>query len=239
MRSREPVELVTPDFYLPKLSSNASKLSSNDSVDGLRQKTNSAITQTSQENLYLLILLIIPTVIILVLIFVCGIGRSCQVFFYKTCECILCPCFRPSENPALSRKLFDMTICYSDNDEHWLNEQFMTQLSEFDRGYKIHKLSLHGHSCMGPTLSDEQKQILCKSKRIVMMFSEKFTKNEWSDKQFREFMKKIYSMDNCVLVAINLGSMTDDKIKTMFKELTTRNIKTNDINQIYAYKTRQ
>jgi len=248
-RSNQPVELITPDFYMPMNNFDSYNVSNNLPTrsnlssfinEGLRLDTNSTMRKTENENLYLLILLIIPAIIIAVIIFVCGIGRSCQVFFYKTCQCILCPCFRQDDSSALNGKVFDMTICYSDNDEHWLNEQFMTQLSEFDRGYKIHKLNLNNQSNIGKSLSEEQKRILCKSKRIVLMFSEKFTKDEWSDKQFRDFVKKIYLTDrSCILVPVNLGSMTSERIKVMFTELTSRNIKTNDINQLYAYKSRK
>ena len=248
-RSNQPVELITPDFYMPMNNFDSYNVSNNLPTrsnfssfinEGLRLDTNSTMRKTENENLYLLILLIIPAIIIAVTIFVCGIGRSCQVFFYKTCQCILCPCFRQDDSSALNGKVFDMTICYSDNDEHWLNEQFMTQLSEFDRGYKIHKLNLNNQSNIGKSLSEEQKRILCKSKRIVLMFSEKFTKDEWSDKQFRDFIKKIYLTDrSCILVPVNLGSMTSERIKVMFTELTSRNIKTNDINQLYAYKSRK
>ena len=133
---------------------------------------------------------------------------------------------------------FNLNIFYSENDDIWLNEQFMTQLSQFDRGYKIHKLGMLSHRQSNHyVISEDQKRIIARSKRIVLMFSEKFLKYEWTNKTFGEYVKRIYVTDeNCVIVAVNLGSMTNEKMKLIVQELSNRNIKTNDINQIYSYQ---
>lgn len=69
------------------------------------------------------------------------------------------------------------------------------------------------------------------------MFSDKFLKNEWSNKSFRDYIKRVYiTDDDCVIVAVNLGSMTNEKMKLVVQELSNRNIKTNDNNQIYSYQ---
>lgn len=117
----------------------------------------------------------------------------------------------------------------------------MTQLSEYDRGYKIHKLALlNNRSHSGSSLSEDQKRILIKSKRIVLIFSEKFLKYEWSNKTFREFMKRVYLTDkDTVLVAVNLGGMKNEKINVIFKELSIRNVKTTDNIQVYTYNAHQ
>jgi len=135
-----------------------------------------------------------------------------------------------------------MTICYSEYEEQWLNEEFMTQLSQYDRGFKIHKLKLgtssRAHqSLITYSLGEEQKRILTKSKRIILMLSEKFLKNEWSNRNFREFIKRVYLTEKeTILVFINLGSMSNEKTEVLIKEIKNRNVKTSDNTPVYIHE---
>ena len=168
---------------------------------------------------YYLTFLPIPLLIISIFVFICCIGRCCQVFIYKTCSCILCHCFRPNDHSMSNGKIYDMTICYSEYDEQWLNDQFMPSLSSYDRGYKIHKLSLY-HRSQSP-LSEENQGILLLSKRIILMFSEKFIREEWNNKNFRELSGNIYRCDKfCLILAICLGEISNEKITKVIKELS-------------------
>ena len=126
------------------------------------------------------------------------------------CSFILCPCFRHDES---TEKKIDMTICYSHHDEDWLHEKFMTQLSQYDRGYKIHKLNL-------PSFTEEHAKILRKSKRIVLMCSEAFLRQEWSSKKFCHLIKEIYFQDaSCILVAVDLRPLMDHALENALGEL--------------------
>ncbi len=72
------------------------------------------------------------------------------------------------------------------------------------------------------------------------MVSESFLKNEWSNKSFREYIKRIYLTDrDTVLVFVNLASVTNEKMSVLIKEMKHRNVKTNDSAQVYAYESHE
>jgi hypothetical protein len=185
--------------------------------------------QEYYSNYYYLGLLIIPfLILLLILILICSFGRTFQVYLYDTYSIILLPCFRPADNcnntnlieqtNETNYKLYDLTICYNEYDELWLNEQFMPQLTEFDRGYKIHKLMLYQR--LNFHLSETCKRVLTSSKRVLLVFSEKFLNEEWNNKIFHEFIKHLYQTDlKCIIIIVNLSNINEYKSKLALNEL--------------------
>jgi len=188
--------------------------------------------QEYYSNYYYLGLLIIPfLILLLILILICSFGRTFQVYLYNTYSIILLPCFRPDTDNCNNNlieqtnetnnnnKLYDLTICYNEYDELWLNEQFMPQLTEFDRGYKIHKLMLYQR--LNFHLSETCKRVLTSSKRVLLVFSEKFLNEEWNNKIFHEFIKhNLYETDlNCIIIIVNLSNINEYKSKLALNEL--------------------
>jgi hypothetical protein len=175
--------------------------------------TSSSSSSYNSDYLYLLFLLIIPLVLIILLIFCCCCGRYCQIFTHKTCNFLLCPCARPKDSYMENGKVYDATICYSEYDENWLDEQFLPCMSQFVNNYKIHKLSLFNRST--DKISRENEKVLRSSKRIILIFSRKFLKEEWSNKSFRNVLRDI-CMDennkNFVLIVVNVGALPQTEI---------------------------
>ena len=166
---------------------------------------------------YLLFLLIIPIMLFLLIAFLCCCGRCCQVRTNNACNLLICPCFRPDDSSA-SGKQYDATICYSEYDEQWLDEQFIPQMSQFENNYKIHKLSLYHRST--DKISRENEKILHSSKRIILIFSRKFLKEEWANKSFRNVLRNVCINDEfCVIVAINVGALTQKEIDYQLRYL--------------------
>lgn len=138
------------------------------------QSGDTTVASSSKQNensqyLYLLFLLIIPFIFLILLAFCCCCGRCCQVFTHSSCNLLLCPCSRPKDSVNLdNEKVYDATICYSEYDETWLDEQFLPCLSQFENNYNIHKLSLYNRS--SDKISRENERVLRSSKRIILIF---------------------------------------------------------------------
>jgi hypothetical protein len=129
----------------------------------------------------------------------------------------LCACLRPDKR-GNDTKQYDATICFSDHNESWLDEEFIPQLSQFENNYKIHKLSLYNKS--NDKLSRESERILRSSKRIVLIFSRKFYEHEWKNKSFRSLLREICRTDSCcVIVALNVGELSQKRIDLLLSEI--------------------
>jgi hypothetical protein len=127
---------------------------------------------------------------------------------------------RPDDEKSAKAKIFDATICYSEYDEGWLDEQFLPQLSQFENNFKIHKLSLYHRS--NDKISRENERILRGSKRIILIFSEKFLREEWANKNFRNVLRDICQNDKlCVIICINVGEFRQKKIDQYLLDLET------------------
>ena len=111
----------------------------------------------SNKYYYLLFLLFIPLMLLLLLAFCCCCGRCTQVFTHSSCDLLLCPCSRPKDSHKDNPNKYDATICYSEYDETWLDEQFIPCMTQFENNYKIHKLSLYNRS--SDKISRENKKI--------------------------------------------------------------------------------
>jgi len=99
----------------------------------------------------------------------------------------------------------------------------MPQLTEFDRGYKIHKLMLYQR--LNFHLSETCKRVLSSSKRILLVFSEKFLNEEWNNKIFHDFIKHIYQTDlTCILIIVNLSNINEYKSKIALNEIKSKNV---------------
>lgn len=176
-------------------------------------------------NYIYLVLLVVPFLLMMIVLLACAYGRRFQVFVHNTCSVIVCPCFRPPDAFGKSSKIYDVTICFSEYDEQWLNEEFMTQFSVYDPGYKIHKLNLYQR--LNFHLSETSKRVLNSSKRIVLIFSEKFLNNEWNNKTFHDYIKQIASTDKaCIIVPINLGELSEPRMNSILNEFNARKIDT-------------
>jgi hypothetical protein len=203
-------------FSITPTASTASTAST--STNGAEAQLGDTTTQSSSTNgnsnlWYLLFLLLIPLALIILLIFCCCCGRYCQICSHQSCDCLLCPCARPKDAYIDNGKVYDATICYSEYDENWLDEQFLPCLSQFEHNYKIHKLSLYNRSV--DKISRENEKVLRSSKRIILIFSRKFLKEEWSNKSFRNVLRDI-NMDknnkHCVIIAVNVGALSQKEI---------------------------
>lgn len=162
-------------------------------------------------------LLIIPLLLIIIISCTCLCGRRLQIFIHDSYSLLLCTCFRPKDNSFENTKVYDLTVCFSEYDDLWVNEQFLPQLSQYDRGYKIHKLSLYHR--LNFHLSETTKRVLNSSKRIVLIFSEKFFNHEWNNRIFHEYIRKIHENDSlCIVVIINLGSISEEKMNSVLNE---------------------
>ena len=117
------------------------------------------------QNLYLLFLLLIPFVFFLVFTFLCCCGRRCLSCVYHIFSINLCSCYRPDKKGGRGKK-YDSIFCYGELDEHWLEETFIPKFSEFDRGFKIHKLKLSTNY----QISKDHIERLNSTKRIVIIF---------------------------------------------------------------------
>ena len=156
-------------------------LSTNTAEAQIGDTTQTNATSSFNSNyLYLLFLLLIPLMIFVLLVFCCCCGRCCQVFTHNKCNLLLCPCSRPKDSYADNGKSYDATICYSEYDENWIDEQFLPCMSQFENNYRIHKLSLYNRS--SDKISRENEKVLRSSKRIILIFSRKFLKEEWSNR---------------------------------------------------------
>jgi hypothetical protein len=153
----------------------------------------------------------------LLLLLICCIGRSCQLYLYKAFNCVPCKCLRPDDKLAYDKQ-YDATICYSEYDERWLDEEFMPQFAHFDRGYRVHKMGLYSRFDAG--LSKEREHILRSSKRVLLIFSSKFLKEEWHNKYLRYLLNEICLSDrNCIIVCINIGELSEKKLNKVSSQL--------------------
>ena len=186
----------------------------------LEESIRASLTSQNELNLLYLLFLLIPASVLAVFVCMCCCcGRCCQSWTYNNCGCTLCYCLRPDfgDDAEASGKAYDATICYSEFDETWLDEEFMPQISRFSRGFKLHKLSLY-HRSFKP-LSKEKENILRSSKRIILMFTRRFIDEEWNNKYFRDLLRKICTRDPfCVLVAINVN-VPDYRIRRLLNDL--------------------
>ena len=127
---------------------------------------------------------------------------------------------RPDDEKSAQEKVLDATICYSEYDEGWLDEQFLPQLSQFENNFKIHKLSLYHRS--SDKISSGNEKILRGSKRIILIFSKKFLEEEWANKSFRNVLRDICQNDKlCVIICVNVGEFRQKKIDQYLLDLET------------------
>ncbi|CAF0833054.1 unnamed protein product [Brachionus calyciflorus] len=165
-------------------------------------RSNSTITTSTINNDYFfLFFLFIPFFFILCLIFICCIGRWCQLRTNSMCSFICCPCFRPYDELIFGLKEYDATFCFNQSDENWLDEDLITPLTHQQNNFKIHKLSVPSRS--GEKQNKEIENYLRKSKRIVLIFTQSFIKEDFRNKFFTNFLRNMKDDVNCVIIAIN------------------------------------
>lgn len=109
-----------------------------------------------------------------------------------------------------SGKKYDTVFCYGEHDENWLEELFIPVFSEYDRGYRIHKIKIDPNS----QFVKDQVEILKKSRRIVILFSEKFLAEEWKNNHsFKETLKELCQTDsNLILVPVFVDMFTKEEV---------------------------
>jgi hypothetical protein len=109
-----------------------------------------------------------------------------------------------------SGKKYDTVFCYGEHDENWLEELFIPIFSDYDRGYKIHKTKIDPNS----QLAKDQAEILKRSRRIVILFSEKFLAEEWKNNiSFKESLKELCHTDsNLILVPVFIDMFTKEEV---------------------------
>ena len=175
-----------------------------------------ASTSTSS-NLYLLfLLLLIPLFLILLIIFLCCCCRGCQMSTMSCCSWHICACLQPEKGTEaeLSGKIYDASIIYNAEDERWVDEEFTPMISDMKLGYKLNKFSINDRK------SKEIEKDLALSKRVVIIFTNRFRDFEWENKRFKEILIKASINDpHSVLIVINRSNLTDQTVKSLFFNL--------------------
>jgi hypothetical protein len=167
---------------------------------------NPQISSPIDNNYFYLFLLFIPLFFMLFIIFICCVGRCCQVRTNYCCNLICCPCFRSDDQSKFTDKYYDATIVHNREDKY-LVEQFISEIALPRINYKIHKLSLSSTNKLNLTekLSRENEKILRRSKRIILMFTPQFDEHDYAaNRGLIVLLREIYLKDpNCVIIAVN------------------------------------
>ena len=177
-------------------------------------------TQSSSSNLmylFLLLLLVPIAFVVFMVLCCCCFGRACQSCTFNCCSCVSFPCLRPDHHTSVEtarQKLFDASVCYNESDEVWVNKEFMSRISEFGRGFKLNKITINQQK--PSELGKEFEQ----SKRIVLIFSNRFLDREWKNKRFQDLLVSACINDpHSVLIAINNSNLPDKTLKSMLFNL--------------------
>ena len=183
---------------------------------------------TTDYTLYWLFFLLLIPLFILLLIIICCCLRPLNKCLYKCCNTTCCKVCRPGERrkAGVEPKKYDATIVYSEFDEGWVQTKLLPSIVKQGKAYKIHLLTSY-HKGFAK-MDRAQFENLKSSKRIILVFSKNFLKEEWKSEAFQNELKIIAANDpDCVIIPINIGDVT--------KEIMNENVDT--LEEYYAYDT--
>lgn len=168
-------------------------------------------TVASEEPYYwMLWLLILPFIIMMMFLIVLFVCKPLNRYIYKTCNCVCFKFLRPGDTDEA--KTTDATIVYSKYDELWVFNQLLPLLKSFKKPYKIHLLTSYHKSF--EKIDNEQFEKLSTSKRIILIFSDNFIREEWKSFSFKNTLSNICANDRqCVIMPINTGKINDEQFE--------------------------
>lgn len=173
------------------------------------------IGQQVSDNYYgFLAFLIIPVVVIIFVIVMCCCGRSINAAMMQKFNTVCLPCCWPGKN-----KEYDVVVCYSEYDTKWVKSDLKNTFENLHKQFKIHFMTSY-HNKVPLSLQD-QKQKLLNTKRIFLVVSENFFKEEYSDREFIKNLEQICNNDReCIIVLLNIeGEAMEDKVRTIEHEI--------------------
>ena len=129
-------------------------------------------------------------------------------------------CFRscrPGESKeAKMNKKFDATILYSEYDDSWVRSNLLPIIKNQGKPYKINMLTTV-HKCR---FEKDQIESLNQSKRVILIMSKNFMKEEWKSDSLQSILKNICAHDSdCVIVPIIINQVFDEEIHAKIEQL--------------------
>ena len=115
-------------------------------------------------------------------------------------------------------KKYDATIIYSEYDEVWVRNSLLPLISKQGKAYKLNLLTSY-HKGFAK-LDKDQLEKINSSKRLMLIFSKQFLKEEWKSENLQSTLKTICANDDdCVLVPIALDGMTEESMNENIAKL--------------------
>ncbi|CAF0990955.1 unnamed protein product [Brachionus calyciflorus] len=188
----------------------------------LNSNSTSSTTTTQNDNLYfLLLLLLIPLILLLVLLFLCCCGRWFSVCCFGCCSTRLCQCAQPDKKTIFKddAEINDISILYNENNQMWVDKNFVPNLRNAKRDLKINKINKPSD------LTPDNKTQISNSRRIALIFTKKFIQNEWQNQELKNFLKEINP--ERIIIAICVGDLTRKQIKQYLRQIESDHVKKN------------
>ncbi len=105
---------------------------------------------------------------------------------------------RPGDKTDHSIKKYDATVLFSEYDGVWVDTKLLSKLSK-GKALRIHKISSYYRD-----FNKKDYEFLRISKRILLVFSKNFLKEEWKNENLQNEIKTICAEDpDCVVIPIN------------------------------------
>jgi hypothetical protein len=165
--------------------------------------------------MWLLTLLLIPIILLPACLFIFCFGRYFLVCFHHKFGVNLCACFRNDDTTVVG-KLYDSLILYSLNDQLLLEEKFMPSFALFNKGYKVIKLPIDTTFLM----SKGHQECIRACKRILILITDNFLKNEWKNQILRNCLKEIAKNDPyCNVILIYTDDVPSFKVDQYIDEI--------------------
>lgn len=141
----------------------------------------------------------IPFILILiVLLFLCCIGRLLQVRTNRFCNFVICPCFRPKDKNI--DQMHDAVICFDELDELWV-EKLVSNINE-KRNLKISLFHVSDEKSSKYNFSKLQNSL-----RIIVIVSTNFFEKKMLHTQFLSYLRILLEKNkNLVIIVINKGT---------------------------------
>lgn len=136
------------------------------------------------------------------------------------CDCVCCKGMRPGESEDVKKELkkIDATVVYSEYDEAWVHATLLPTLKSFNKPYKIHLMTSY-HKGLAK-IDKDQLEKLKSSKRIILIFSKYFIREEWKSETFQSLLMDICANDpHCVIIPINVSDLTNDDIQEYVEKI--------------------
>ena len=155
--------------------------------------------------------------------------RPVNKCLFKACNTTCCTSCRPGDQTSKDLKSYDATLIFSEFDEEWIDTKLLPSLSK-GKSFKIHKLTSYHKGF--DVVEKDQLEIMRSSKRIVLVFSKNFLKEEWKCESLVKEVKLICAKDpDCVIIPINMDLDKND--------MATINLNLEEHNESSCYNLKQ